>query len=76
MQIVSRTRTVANAFSAVHRYALLRRRIAGLDDRGQGLLEYAIIAGIVIIGAVATLVALSGALNHMFSQISDTLSQY
>jgi Flp pilus assembly pilin Flp len=70
MPIVSRARTTVFAvrrivITAVH---------AG--DRGQGLLEYAVIAGIIIVGAVATLAALSGALNHMFTQITDTLSQY
>ena len=45
-------------------------------ERGQGMLEYAIIGGIVIIGAVAVLVTLSGALNHMFAQIANTLAQY
>lgn len=45
-------------------------------DRGQGMLEYAIIGGIVIVGAIATLAALSGALNQIFSKIAATLSQY
>ncbi len=46
------------------------------DEHGQGMLEYAIIGGIVIVGAVATLAALSGALNQIFSRIATTLSQY
>jgi|GEM_PF-1519555 len=45
-------------------------------ERGQGMLEYAIIGGIVIVGAVATLAALSGALNQIFTKIANTLSQY
>ncbi len=45
-------------------------------ERGQGMLEYAIIGGIVIVGAIATLAALSGALNQIFSKIATTLSQY
>ncbi|HKX17354.1 MAG TPA: Flp family type IVb pilin [bacterium] len=45
-------------------------------ERGQGMLEYAIIGGIVIVGAIAALVALSGALNQIFSKIATTLSQY
>jgi Flp pilus assembly pilin Flp len=59
---------------------LLRRlplqwiRVPG--ERGQGMLEYAIIGGIVIVGAIATLVALSGALNQIFTKIANTLSQY
>ncbi|HEV2439485.1 MAG TPA: hypothetical protein VGX97_05435 [bacterium] len=40
------------------------------------MLEYAIIGGIVIVGAVATLAALSGALNQIFTKIANTLSQY
>lgn len=46
------------------------------DERGQGMLEYAIIGGIIIVGAVAVLSALSGSLNRIFTQISTTLSQY
>ena len=46
------------------------------DEHGQGMLEYAIIGGIVIVGAIATLAALSGALNQIFTKIANTLSQY
>jgi Flp pilus assembly pilin Flp len=46
------------------------------DERGQGLLEYAIIGGVIIVGAVTVLAALSGSLNHIFTSISNTLSQY
>ena len=56
--------------------AALRLRLPVPDEQGQGMLEYAIISGIIIVGAVATLVALSGALNKMFTQITNTLSQY
>lgn len=58
----------------VHRIASGRRRPP--DERGQGMLEYAVIGGIVIVGAVATLAALSGALNQIFAKIANTLSQY
>ncbi len=58
---------------SLHR--LFRRGLRG-RERGQGMLEYAIIGGIVIVGAIATLVALSGALNQIFSKIATTLSQY
>lgn len=59
----------------------LQRRIAPRwshvpDEHGQGMLEYAIIGGIVIVGAIATLAALSGALNQIFTKIANTLSQY
>lgn len=52
------------------------RAVRHADERGQAMLEYAIIGGIVIIGALAVLVTLSGALNRMFAQIANTLSQY
>lgn len=46
------------------------------EEHGQGMLEYAIIGGIIIVGAVAVLSAVSGGLNHIFTQISNTLGQY
>lgn len=46
------------------------------DEHGQGLLEYALIGGVIIIGAVAVLSGLSKNLNHIFATISNTLSQY
>ncbi len=46
------------------------------EEHGQGMLEYAIIGGVIIVGAVAVLSAVSGGLNHIFTQISNTLSQY
>ncbi|HLJ61574.1 MAG TPA: hypothetical protein VKZ50_17765 [bacterium] len=51
-----------------------RRRWAG--QAGQGMIEYALIGGILIVGAVAVLTALSKSLNDLFSAISSTLSQY
>lgn len=78
MRIVSRARATAAIPHPAVRGALLRAAMSypAAGERGQGLLEYAIIGGIVIVGAVATLVALSGALNKMFSEIANTLSQY
>jgi len=58
----------------LHRVSSRWRRVS--EERGQGMLEYAIIGGIVIVGAVATLAALSGALNQIFTKIASTLSQY
>lgn len=52
------------------------RSMHDFDERGQGMLEYAIIGGIVIVGAIAALAALSGALNQIFTKIAATLSQY
>jgi len=43
---------------------------------GQGMIEYALIGGILIVGAVAVLAALSKNLNDLFSAISSTLAQY
>ena len=54
---------------------LLHRRCPS-GERGQGMLEYAIISGIVIVGAIAALAVLSGALNQICSKIAATLSQY
>lgn len=61
-------------------HSLLRRVsprwLRGRGEHGQGMLEYAIIGAIVIVGAIATLAALSGALNQIFAKIATTLSQY
>lgn len=54
----------------------MRHRVLRGGERGQGMLEYAIISGVIIVGAVAVLASLSGSLNRIFSQISNTLSQY
>ncbi len=55
---------------------LIRVHAQERDERGQGMLEYAVIAGIIIVGAVAVLSVLSGSLNHIFTTISNTLAQY
>jgi Flp pilus assembly pilin Flp len=46
------------------------------DEAGQGLLEYALIAAIIIVGAVGVLTVLSGNLNKVFTTIANTLGQY
>lgn len=46
------------------------------DESGQGLLEYALIAAIIIVGAVGVLTVLSGNLNKVFTTIANTLGQY
>jgi Flp pilus assembly pilin Flp len=43
---------------------------------GQGMIEYALIGGILIVGAIAALTELSKSLNGLFSAISSTLAQY
>jgi len=45
-------------------------------QEGQGMIEYALIAGILIVGAVAVLTSLSQSLNGLFSSIANTLAQY
>jgi len=52
-----------------------RRALAG-DEAGQGMIEYALIGGIVILGAVAVLTVLSQDLGNLFTTISNTLAQY
>jgi len=54
----------------------LPRWVRSLDERGQGMLEYAIIGAIVVVGAIVALTALSGAINQIFGKIATTLSQY
>ncbi|GEM_PF-3401187 len=49
---------------------------ATAGESGQGMIEYALIAGILIIGAVAVLAALSKSINSLFTAISSTLAQY
>lgn len=46
------------------------------DEAGQGMIEYALIGGIVILGAVAVLTVLSKNLGDLFTTISNTLAQY
>lgn len=53
-----------------------RLYVRACDERGQGMLEYAIIGGIIIVGAVTVLSALSGHLNNIFTEISNTLAKY
>lgn len=57
-------------------FAALTHRVRGIGERGQGMMEYAIIGAIIIVGTVAAISALSGQLYHVFSEITSTLSQY
>ena len=52
------------------------RTSLGADEAGQGMIEYALIGGIVILGAVAVLTVLSKNLGDLFTTISNTLAQY
>jgi pilus assembly protein Flp/PilA len=44
------------------------------DERGQGLVEYGLIIGLVAIALVGVLGVLTGALGHIFGNISNTLN--
>jgi Flp pilus assembly pilin Flp len=74
--IADRFQTACAALHVLLHVAVRRLGVAARSERGQGMLEYAIIGGIIIVGAVATLAALSGALNRLFTQITTTLGQY
>jgi pilus assembly protein Flp/PilA len=49
--------------------------LASRED-GQEMVEYALIVALVCFGAVSGMMALSGALNKVFLQISSTLGSY
>jgi Flp pilus assembly pilin Flp len=74
--VIDRLRRGGAALRAAAKERWLRLRMRVRAERGQGMLEYAIIGGIIIVGAVAALAALSGALNKLFTQITTTLSQF
>jgi pilus assembly protein Flp/PilA len=44
------------------------------DESGQGLIEYALIAGLIGLAAVVTMTALGTNISSMFSSISSTLT--
>jgi pilus assembly protein Flp/PilA len=44
------------------------------DESGQDLIEYALIAGVVALGAVATLGSLSSTVGNFFSTVGNTLT--
>jgi pilus assembly protein Flp/PilA len=44
------------------------------DESGQGLIEYALIAGLIGLAAVVAMTALGTRVSTMFSTISSTLS--
>jgi pilus assembly protein Flp/PilA len=44
------------------------------DESGQGLIEYALIAGLIGLAAVVTMTALGTKISSMFSSISSTLT--
>lgn len=44
------------------------------DEAGQGLVEYALIMGLVVLAAVATMTKLASEINVAFSNVTSTLS--
>ena len=46
------------------------------DDRGQDLIEYVLIGGVVAVGAVAGMSSLAGNLNTAFNQLAGKVTQY
>ena len=57
--------------------ALVRSQVAGREairrEEGQTLVEYALILTMVSIGSIAVLLALSGKINGIFTDISNAL---
>ena len=45
------------------------------DTRGQDLIEYALIAGLIALAAVASMTQLEGAISTLFSRVSDQLGK-
>ncbi len=45
------------------------------DEAGLELSEYAIMAGIIIVLAVATIVAIGGHINNIFTQVSAAMGE-
>ena len=43
------------------------------DERGQGLVEYALIIALISVALVAALVVLKGGIDDAFKQVSDAL---
>ena len=44
------------------------------DESGQDLIEYALVAGLIGLGAVAAMSSLSGAISGAFSNVSSRLT--
>ena len=53
--------------------SLKRRRRARLRERGQGLVEYALIIAFVVIVVVGGLVLLGPSINSIFNQVQPAL---
>ena len=44
-----------------------------MDEQGQDLVEYALVAGMVAVAAVAAMPGLSGTVNNVFSKIASII---
>ena len=51
----------------------LRKLRIWSDRKGQDLVEYALVAGMVVAAGVAAMPQLSGTVNHVFSKIASTI---
>jgi pilus assembly protein Flp/PilA len=51
-------------------------QVLATREEGQELVEYALVVALVSFGAVTGMLALAGALNKAFAQISSTLGSY
>jgi pilus assembly protein Flp/PilA len=44
------------------------------DESGQDLIEYALVAGLVALGAIAAMTGLSGKIGSAFNSVGDSLT--
>lgn len=44
------------------------------DESGQGLAEYALLLGLIVIGVVAVIAGMGGHIKNIFNKANDTLS--
>jgi pilus assembly protein Flp/PilA len=51
-----------------------RRAVFARDERGQGLVEYALILSLVSLASISALGFLSGKINNLFSEIGNSLN--
>ena len=46
------------------------------DERGQDLIEYALVVALIALAATASLSAIAGSIGSVFSKVGHTLSTY
>ena len=44
------------------------------DESGQDLIEYALVAGLIALGAIAAMTGLSGTIGNTFSSVGNSLT--